>query len=94
MQVSNVSQDRHESKHVEQPGMTETALANLSETLLANKVACTTLTVMVSVICAAYALEVIKGNRGFYMCSPPLSWHICQLSPDGSSFTETKKMKK
>lgn len=65
MQVSNVSQDRHESKHVEQPGMTETALANLSETSLANKVACTTLTVMVSVICAAYALEVIKGNRGF-----------------------------
>lgn len=65
MQVSNVNRDKHESEHGKQPVMTEAALANLSETALANKVACITLTVMVSVICAAYALEVIKGNRGF-----------------------------
>lgn len=64
MQVSNVNHDKLESEQDTQPVMTEAALANLSEAALANKVACITLTVMVSVICAAYALEVIKGNRG------------------------------
>lgn len=45
MQVSNVNRDKHESEHGKQPVMTEAALANLSETALANKVACITLTV-------------------------------------------------
>lgn len=42
----------------------DTGLADISEIALANKVACITLTVMVSVICLAYMIEVIKGNRG------------------------------
>lgn len=37
----------------------------LSETAVANKVACISLTVIVTVICGAYAVEVIKGNRTF-----------------------------
>lgn len=40
-------------------------LADVSEIALANKVACVTLTIMASVICIAYALEVVKGNRDF-----------------------------
>lgn len=43
---------------------TKNQLADISEIALANKVACITLTIMVSVICIAYALEVVKGNRG------------------------------
>lgn len=35
-----------------------------SETALANKVSCISTTILVSVICAAYIIEVVKGNRG------------------------------
>lgn len=44
--------------------ISEKLLAATSEPALANKVACVTLTILVSVICLAYLIEVIKGNRG------------------------------
>ncbi len=34
-----------------------------SEMAVANKVACIALTILVTIICAAYSLEVVKGNR-------------------------------
>lgn len=36
---------------------------DVSETALANKVSCISTTILVSVICVAYILEVVKGNR-------------------------------
>ncbi|MCM1245948.1 MAG: methyl-accepting chemotaxis protein [Roseburia sp.] len=59
----------HMNEETNAKNMTDAAaqknqLADISEIALANKVACITLTIMVSVICVAYALEVVKGNRG------------------------------
>ncbi len=38
-------------------------MASMSETALANRVSCVSMTILVSVICVAYILEVVKGNR-------------------------------
>lgn len=48
----------------ESTAVSDELLASASEIALANKVACVTLTILVSVICAAYVIEVAKGNRG------------------------------
>lgn len=41
----------------------EKRLSTFSEAKLANKVACTTLTILIGVILVAYILELVKGNR-------------------------------
>lgn len=70
----------------------EKSLAAISETALANKVACVTLTILVSVICLAYVIEVVKGNRGipyvltmFLLAYLPLisAWVLFRKNRDG-----------
>ena len=61
--LHSATKKKTDSANTEVQTANEALLANISESALANRVVCISLTILVSVICLAYVIEVVKGNR-------------------------------
>ena len=61
--LHSATKKKTDSANTEVQTANKALLANISESALANRVVCISLTILVSVICLAYVIEVVKGNR-------------------------------